>query len=129
MVERFGLAVLVLAAIVLLAYVVRWGVRRWQARLVARQRVAPGQPMLLYFSGPWCVLCRQQEPMLEQARRLSPVSVQLRKVDVAGEAELARRFGVLTVPTTVVIDRHGAVRAINNGLVSAQALLHQLRDC
>jgi len=83
------------------------------------------RPSLLYFTGEWCAQCKlSQTPILAQLAALTGVSVQT--VDAVAEAELTRHFGVMTVPTTVVLDRGRRPVAVNNGLASLQTLQEQV---
>jgi len=52
--------------------------------------------------------------------------VVVRKVDALAEPELADTWGVLTVPTTVVLDPSGKARAVNYGVAEASKLIEQL---
>ena len=47
-------------------------------------------------------------------------------VDAAERPEVARVFGILTVPATVVMDRGGAVVGANQGFATAERLATQL---
>lgn len=86
----------------------------------------PGQPAVLYFTTATCAQCRlQQAPALAQvqARRQD---VKLVKLDAADQRELADFYHVMTVPTTVVLDRQGRPVAVNHGLATPDRLLAQL---
>jgi thiol-disulfide isomerase/thioredoxin len=128
MIERAILAVGLLVAIVLLSFTARALILHWQRRVADHGGwQTGGVPVVLYFSGPHCVTCRvAQEPALRRLQTTHGAPFELRKVDATAESPLAERFGVLTVPTTVVIDPSGAVRAINNGYASEQQLAAQL---
>ena len=69
-------------------------------RLAVGATSAPASdPYILYFTGENCTVCRtHQEPALA---KLGPVRVD--KVDAIAERELADRFQVYTLPTTVVM--------------------------
>jgi thioredoxin-like negative regulator of GroEL len=54
--------------------------------------------------------------------------VQVREIDVADDPALARRFRVMSLPTTVVLDGDGRARAVNAGFASPQVLRSQLVD-
>lgn len=81
-----------------------------------------GGPYVLYFMGPGCTVCNmRQEPALEQ---LGDVGVE--RVDALAERELARRFSVYTVPTTVVMSAEGHPVHVNYGYAPAAKLREQL---
>lgn len=85
-------------------------------------RLAPG-PTVLYFTGPHCAQCRlQQSPILNQL--VNAVKINLQTVDAVQEGEVASFYGVMTVPTTILLDSSHTPKAINHGL----APLHQLRQ-
>jgi len=99
--------------------------RAWIAgRHALAQAAAPAsRPYILYFTTAACSICRtHQEPAL---RRLG-AGVDVRRVDAIAEPELARRFDVITVPTTVVVAADGSPAHVNYGFASAQRLESQL---
>lgn len=80
-------------------------------------------PALLYFTTETCAQCRfQQAPILRQLE--ASVAIPVRTLDAVEHEQLARHYGILTVPTTVVLDRSRKPVAINHGL----APLHKLRQ-
>lgn len=88
----------------------------------------PGQLAVLYFTTATCAQCRlQQAPALAQvqARRQD---LNLVKLDAVDQRELADFYHVMTVPTTVVLDRTGRPVAVNHGLASPDRLLAQLEQ-
>lgn len=87
--------------------------------------VPSGQPVVLYFTSEGCVQCRlQQSPILEQFSTRADVPVL--KLDAVSQAELADFYGVMTVPTTVVLGRQRQPVAVNYGLASLQQLQQQV---
>ncbi len=131
MVERLLLVLLFGLALVALAYAGRLAQRRRLAHLARRPspELTDGRPVILYFTTAQCAQCRlQQTPILERLLAELSHSVVLRRVDALAHEDLARRYGVLTVPTTVILDAQGRPRAINHGLATAERLREQLRQ-
>ena len=80
------------------------------------------EPYILYFTGEGCTVCRtHQEPALAKLG-----SVRIEKVDAIAERELADRFHVYTLPTTVVMSAEGTALQINYGYAAASKLERQL---
>ena len=89
----------------------------------------PARPAILYFTTANCAQCRfQQTPALERLRQSWGESVHIRKLDAIEYDHLARRFGIMTVPSTVVLDRQRRLVAINHGLADTTRLDRQLRS-
>ena len=53
--------------------------------------------------------------------------MQIIEIDATQEPELARDWGVLSVPTTFLLDAHGVARHVNHGATTAEKLLEQMR--
>lgn len=82
-------------------------------------------PALLYFTTAECAQCRfQQRPILDRLADLTPIPVVT--VDALQREDLARHFGVMTVPTTVVLDGNRRPVAINHGVAPLQKLQMQV---
>lgn len=82
---------------------------------------------ILAFSSEDCRQCHQlQTPALQRVREALGNTVAIVDIDATREAELVERYHVLTVPTTVVLDREGRALAINYGFANTRKLLEQV---
>lgn len=130
MIARIGIAVALVAA-GFLAYGL--GNRLWLATR-ARQTLGlgafgyqAGMPAILYFTSPGCVPCITiQRPALTRLLAAFGGRLQVLEVDATLHPRLADAWGVLTVPTTFIIDSQGRPRGVNHGAARADRLAAQL---
>lgn len=120
--DRFVALLVVALAVAAAAGWVWWRDRRLRARL----RLPEG-PAVIAFTHRLCGPCRtQQLPALQRLRKLVGPELRVELVDVEREVHLARRFGIFTVPSTVVVGPDGRVVAFNHGFADEAKLLRQL---
>ncbi len=87
-------------------------------------QLVPAGPALLYFTTQQCAQCRlQQTPILTQLAAATDVSIHT--VDAVEQEALVRFYGIMTVPTTVWLDRMRRPAAINHGLTGLAQLRQQ----
>jgi len=84
---------------------------------------------ILAFSSANCHQCHQlQAPALKRVLEARGTDVSVVDVDAPDEPELAQRYQVLTVPTTVVLDAKGRAHAVNYGFANTVKLLEQVDE-
>ena len=84
---------------------------------------------ILAFSSANCHQCHQlQAPALKRVLEARGTDVSVVDVDAPDEPELAQRYQVLTVPTTVVLDAKGRAHAVNYGFANTGKLLEQVDE-
>jgi thioredoxin 1 len=129
---RLGLTALIIAA----GLAAFWAWNRWQLRRLARPQAASlagletrpaNTAAVLYFRTPECTVCTTaQRPALDRLAAELGAAVKVIEVDASVQHDVADYWGVLSVPTTFVIDATGQPRAINHGLTSKEKLQRQL---
>lgn len=60
-------------------------------------------PVVLDFGATWCGPCKKLEPILEKISTSYTDKVRFAKVDIEQAPEVARKFGVMSVPTVVFV--------------------------
>ncbi len=61
------------------------------------------KPELVDFWATWCGPCRMIAPAVEEVAEDFDGRAVVGKVDVDEQAELARRFGIMSIPTLIVM--------------------------
>ena len=107
------------------------GIKHWlrNSIRVDMAGITDDRPALLYFYTDDCAPCRwQQSPILVSLREALGESVRFQEYDAVAHADLASRYRVLTVPTTVVVTPAGQVVAVNYGVTQAAKLKRQIAE-
>lgn len=132
--------VLVLAAVVVLMGALVVGGRLLAARRLrtlrsqgagrlwdALRAEPDGRPAVVAFSTPSCAACHTaQRPALMALEERTGGRVRIVHVNAAERPRVARAFGVMTVPATVVLDAAGMVLAANQGFATTETLAEQV---
>jgi thioredoxin 1 len=79
------------------------------------------KPVLFDFFATWCGPCRMQTPILEELAKKMGDAIEIRKVDVDENMDLAEKYGIRVVPT-LVIEKDGRIVQQMEGVTDAATL-------
>jgi thioredoxin 1 len=80
-----------------------------------------GKPVVLDFFAEWCGPCKRQGPYLEELKKNMGEKIEIRKIDVDENMDLANKYGIRVVPT-LIIEKDGNVVRMLEGVTSADSL-------
>lgn len=78
-------------------------------------------PVLVEFGAHWCGPCQRQLPILESYENNNRGLVKVCKVDIDESNELARKYGIRSVPT-IILFKYGMPTKTVVGLQTGQQL-------
>lgn len=88
----------------------------------------PDKPVLVYFTTPDCAPCKTiQRPAIHQVANMLGETLEVVEINAYERPDLAKTWGVMSVPTTFVLDARGEARYVNNGVARAEKLLQQIK--
>lgn len=86
--------------------------------------IASDKPVLIDFYADWCGPCRMVAPIVHEIAEEND-NVVVGKINVDDEPELAQRFGVMSIPTLVVM-KNGKEAARSTGARQKPQILAML---
>ena len=82
------------------------------------------KPVLLDFWAPWCAPCRMVVPIIEEIAS-EHADIKVGKINVDEQSELANKFGIMSIPTLVVM-KNGKIIQQVSGARPKNAILEML---
>ena len=70
------------------------------------------KPVLLDFWASWCAPCRMVVPIIEEIASERP-DIKVGKINVDEQPELASEFGIMSIPTLVVMKNGKIVQQVS----------------
>ncbi len=83
--------------------------------------------VLIDFFADWCAPCKMLSPIIEDVAENVSDKVKVCKVNVESETELAKKFGIMTIPTLVVME-NGSVKNRSVGVTGKRAIMDMLEQ-
>jgi thioredoxin 1 len=80
-----------------------------------------GKPVLIDFYADWCGPCRLQSPIVEELAMRMGDQVEVKKINVDDNMDLANKYRIYVVPTLIIEKDQKEVRRIE-GLTDISSL-------
>ncbi|MBR4859278.1 MAG: thioredoxin [Clostridia bacterium] len=83
--------------------------------------------VLIDFFADWCAPCKMLSPIIEDVAQDVSDKVKVCKVNVESETALAQKFGIMTIPTLVVME-NGCIKNRSVGVTGKRAIMDMLEQ-
>lgn len=82
--------------------------------------------VVIDFFAPWCMPCKKFSPVVDKIAEEYRGSVKVGKINIDEDPELAQKFGVMSIPTLVVM-RDGKILNRSVGLKTKKEVENMIR--
>lgn len=83
------------------------------------------KPVIIDFYADWCGPCRMMSPIIDEIAEEKAESIKVGKVNVDENQELAMKYGVMSIPTIVII-KNGEVSKTFVGVRNKNEILEAI---
>lgn len=84
------------------------------------------KPVIIDFYADWCGPCRMMSPIIDEIAEEKAESIKVGKVNVDENQELAMKYGVMSIPTIVII-KNGEVSKTFVGVRNKNEILEEIQ--
>ena len=81
--------------------------------------------VLIDFFADWCTPCKMLSPIIEDVAWKTGGRVKVCKVNVENEKKLADKFGIMSIPTVIVM-KNGKIKNRSIGVTGKKAIMDML---
>ena len=92
-----------------------------------KEAIAAQEKVLIDFWASWCGPCKMLSPIIDEIAEEGHANLKVCKINVDNEPELATRFGVMSIPTLVVL-KNGNTLATSVGVKPKAAILQMVEQ-